>query len=268
MKQRIITGVIAFLILVVLIVIGKWALFSALVIVNAMAMFEYLTTVSQKKDILDIIFHTMIGTIMIAVNAFYPKYLLAVLVLDIILVFTKDIILKSTNTEKTIYTVWGSIYISFFISLAAGIVMGPHGVYILMMMLIACVACDTFAYFIGIRYGKHKLSPHISPKKSVEGSVAGFIAAVIICLIAGWLQPLFGQAQIRFVFFILSGLILGITAQFGDLAASMIKRQFGVKDYSNLLPGHGGILDRIDSQLFGFASMYIFIQMFFPMFLK
>ena len=268
MKQRIITGVIAFLILIVLIMIGKWALFAALLIVNAMAMFEYLTTISRKKDIPDIIFNILIGTGMIVVNAFYPKYLLTVLVLDIILVFTKDIMLKNTNTEKTIYTVWGSIYISFFISLAAGIVMGTHGVFILMMMLIACVACDTFAYFIGIRYGKHKLSPHISPKKSVEGSIAGFIAAVAICSIAGGLQIFFAQMQIQFSFFIFSGLILGVMAQFGDLAASMIKRQFDVKDYSNLLPGHGGILDRIDSQLFGFASMYIFIQMFLPMFLN
>ena len=268
MKQRIITGVIAFLILIVLIVIGKWALFVTLLLVNAMAMYEYLATISRKIDIPDIIFHVMLGSAMIVVNAFYPKYLLTVLVLDIILVFTKDILLKNTNTEKTIYTVWGSIYISFFLSLAAGIVMGTYGVYILMMMLIACVACDTFAYFIGIKYGKHKLSPHISPKKSVEGSIAGFIAAVLICVIAGSLQLFFNQLQIEFAFFVFSGVILGIMAQFGDLAASMIKRQFDVKDYSNLLPGHGGILDRIDSQLFGFASMYIFIQIFLPTFLN
>lgn len=268
MKQRIITGIIAFSILIVLIVIGKWALFATLLFVNAIAMYEYLATISRKIDIPDIVFHIMIGTVMIVVNAFYPKYLLAVLVLDIILVFTKDIILKNTNTEKTIYTVWGSIYISFFISLAAGIVMGTHGVFILMMMLIACVACDTFAYFVGIKYGKHKLSPQISPKKSIEGSIAGFIAAVLICLIAGGVQVFFNQLHIEFVFFIISGAILGVMAQFGDLAASMIKRQFGVKDYSNLLPGHGGILDRIDSQLFGFASMYIFIQIFLPVFLK
>ena len=111
-------------------------------------------------------------------------------------------------------------------------------------------ATDTFAYEIGSRFGKHKLCPTVSPKKSIEGSVAGIIASVVISVLICNLL-LMG----------VMGVVFSIVGQFGDLAASSIKRYCGEKDFSQILPGHGGLLDRVDSVLFIAPFLYIFLYL-------
>lgn len=114
-------------------------------------------------------------------------------------------------------------------------------------LLLVCVTIcsDTAAYFAGVRFGKRKIWPKVSPGKSVEGSIGGLAAAIAICVVLGLS---FGSAGLSS--FILLGLILGIMAQFGDFFESALKRAHGVKDSGRILPGHGGVLDRIDSLLF------------------
>lgn len=123
---------------------------------------------------------------------------------------------------------------------------------------------DTFALFFGLRFGRHRLSPQISPKKSVEGSVAGLVSsvlfAVLVALAAGKLSP--GTALPPLWAFALLGLVAGALSQVGDLVASLIKRHCGIKDYSNIFPGHGGMLDRMDGILFCGAACWVFFRLF------
>jgi phosphatidate cytidylyltransferase len=116
----------------------------------------------------------------------------------------------------------------------------------LFYIIFIAIATDTFAYFTGVFFGKHKLIPRISPKKTIEGSVGGtVIATVLVSLFAYFVMD---KTDLLLVIPITLG--LSIISQFGDLVASVLKRQFKIKDYGNLFPGHGGVLDRLDSMLF------------------
>jgi len=120
------------------------------------------------------------------------------------------------------------------------------------MTLLAVMACDTFAYFSGVRFGRRKLYPAVSPNKSWEGAFGGMLGALGAVLLASWTflpQLGFGQA-------LLLGLLLGCLGQIGDLFESLLKRACGVKDSGTLIPGHGGVLDRLDSLLFAFPVSY------------
>lgn len=115
--------------------------------------------------------------------------------------------------------------------------------------------CDSAAYFFGKAFGKHKLYPRISPKKSVEGAVAGFIFAIITFVGLGYLLI----PEMPWVHNLAGGIIVGVLGQIGDLAESMLKRDANVKDSSNILPGHGGLLDRFDSILFVAPSLFVYL---------
>ena len=130
------------------------------------------------------------------------------------------------------------------------------------------VATDTLAYFIGSKYGKHKLAPEISPKKSVEGAVAGLIGGAIIGVVCTFLFQMvkftpstttIHKIIIIFVIFVFS-LILSASVQVGDLVASKLKRSYEIKDFGKIFPGHGGVLDRFDSLIFAGAVYYVIVQ--------
>ena len=131
-----------------------------------------------------------------------------------------------------------------------------QGLYFLVFIFFVILLTDIAAYFFGIRFGKHKLSPVISPKKSVEGAIAGGICAAIVGLIIGKL------IGISFYHSFVLSIIVTVMAQLGDLSESLIKRDAGVKDSGHSLPGHGGILDRADSYLFSVPVAYYYIKYF------
>ncbi|MCI8272322.1 MAG: phosphatidate cytidylyltransferase [Erysipelotrichaceae bacterium] len=116
-------------------------------------------------------------------------------------------------------------------------------------IIFATYLCDTAAYFSGYFFGKHKLNPRISPKKTVEGSVGGWIFGTIGSFLFGYY---FLQASIALPMLAVSSAVLSIVGQIGDLAFSAMKRASHIKDFSNFLPGHGGVLDRLDSLVFNF----------------
>lgn len=122
---------------------------------------------------------------------------------------------------------------------------------ILIYLISITVLTDTFAYFVGMLFGKHRLAPTISPKKSVEGAIGGLAFGSIIPVLVAWGLGLFKlydfPLYLSFVVFFLISLVLSVSSQIGDLVLSKIKRRLNVKDFSNLMPGHGGILDRFDS---------------------
>ncbi|MFR3499954.1 MAG: phosphatidate cytidylyltransferase, partial [Paraclostridium bifermentans] len=129
-------------------------------------------------------------------------------------------------------------------------------IYVWLIFIISFMT-DTFAYFSGYLFGKHKLIPTISPKKTIEGSIGGILGSTICCVIFGYIFKL------DIPHMVLVGSIGSIVAQFGDLFASAIKRYVGIKDYGKLIPGHGGILDRFDSVIlvapFVYYAIYLFI---------
>ena len=124
------------------------------------------------------------------------------------------------------------------------------GAYMYLLIFISAWVCDTFAYFVGKFFGKHKLIPEISPKKTIEGAIGG-IVFTLIALISYWciVRFAFGYNGLYIQHLCLLGIILPIVSQVGDLLASSIKRQYNIKDYGNVFPGHGGVLDRFDSAM-------------------
>ena len=126
---------------------------------------------------------------------------------------------------------------------------GFHRAYLLLPFILS-FACDTFAYIVGCSIGKHKLAPKVSPKKSVEGSVGGLLGNVLCGCIFGFVMNRWFGGTISYGGMVILALVCGVVAQVGDLSFSLIKREFGIKDYGKLFLAHGGVLDRFDSVLF------------------
>jgi len=150
------------------------------------------------------------------------------------------------------WQVMGLIYLPLLLGHLVLLRQLPDGRGWVFLVLFAVMACDSLAYFVGSSFGKHKLYPSVSPKKSVEGGLGGLVGSCLgVWLAAVLFLPNFGAAQVIFV-----GLLIGIVGQIGDLFESLLKRACGVKDSGGIFPGHGGILDRLDSLLFAFPLAY------------
>ena len=124
-----------------------------------------------------------------------------------------------------------------------------YGAWLLGFVFMGSWGCDVFAYFVGSLIGKHKLIPEISPKKTIEGSLGGIVFATLGYLLLGFIMSKTSEVIPNYIVLVVAGIICSIVSQIGDLIASYIKREHGVKDYGRLLPGHGGIMDRFDSSL-------------------
>lgn len=121
-------------------------------------------------------------------------------------------------------------------------------VYLAILVFIGSWISDTFAYFTGRFFGRHKLSPTVSPKKTVEGSIGGIVFAALFALAFGLiLEALEAVSSVNIVLLLIAGAVLSVASQIGDLTASLLKREYGIKDYGHIFPGHGGVLDRFDS---------------------
>jgi len=155
-----------------------------------------------------------------------------------------------------IVTLTGIFYVIYF-SYHVALVEGISG-YSLMVWLVFITAfgTDIMAYFTGMAIGKNKLCPNISPKKTFEGAIGGVLGSVVFCGVFGY----FFAPEIIIHCLIIGG-VGGIISQLGDLTASVFKRHLGIKDYGNLIPGHGGILDRFDSVLFTAPMVYYYITL-------
>lgn len=159
-----------------------------------------------------------------------------------------------------------TIMIPFFLSTFIRLREMPDwGLYILLPFWVAWLS-DAFALFAGLLFGRHKLAPELSPKKTVEGAVGGVAGAVVTILLYGVVVSYFGWAPtVRYECLTLYALLGAPLAQFGDLAFSYIKRQYHIKDYGTIFPGHGGVLDRFDSVIFC-APLVELLIIFFPAF--
>lgn len=143
------------------------------------------------------------------------------------------------------------------------------GVYMIVYLLFCAWLGDSGAYFVGTFFGKHKLCPEISPKKTVEGFIGGIvtvgIAVTIQCLVYNLLLPSPETYKMNYAVIIPIGMVASVTGVLGDLSMSVIKRQYDVKDFGNVMPGHGGILDRFDSVLFVAPFIYVVYRFVSPL---
>lgn len=149
----------------------------------------------------------------------------------------------------------GLVYVPLLLS-HAGLLRGlPSGHLWIFSVLFLVMASDSAAYFVGRSLGRHKLYPAVSPKKTIEGSCGGLVGGIL----GLWIFSVLFFPQLRMIDILLLGAVIGLFSQVGDLFESLLKRSFGVKDSGSLIPGHGGLLDRLDSLLFAFPVAYYYV---------
>ncbi len=141
----------------------------------------------------------------------------------------------------------GAILIPFLLSALVRIINQEHGRYYILLPFVLAFSSDSGAYFAGRFFGRHKLAPVISPNKTVEGVIGGVVATVVIMMLYCVILNFGFDFKTQYLYALSYGVLGSLAAVFGDLIFSAVKRQTGIKDYGNLLPGHGGILDRFDS---------------------
>lgn len=139
----------------------------------------------------------------------------------------------------------------------------PFGKYVYLLVFISSWVTDTGAYFVGKTLGRHKLIPEVSPKKTVEGAIGGFVIGVIGLVVYGAVIGATTKAVPQYLYLAIAGGVMSLVSMLGDLIASLLKRHFGIKDYGWILPGHGGVLDRFDS-VFATAPFLFFLYYFIP----
>lgn len=197
----------------------------------------------------------------------YALALLCVFALFVFLAIELLLYHREMRFEEFALTVLSGVVLPFLLCAVVRIHSGEYGRHLILLPFVISFMSDTGAYFIGCFFGKHKLAPEISPKKTVEGLVGGvagaIIGVVIYCLV---LKFSFGFA-VNYYCIPVYGILGSFGAVLGDLCFSVIKRQTGIKDYGNLIPGHGGILDRFDSMIV-VAPLVELLMLYIPMVVK
>lgn len=179
----------------------------------------------------------------------------------IALLFIQVVLTEMKTTPKDIMiTFLGIFYVVGFLLFIPLLHGSENGKFLVWYILLAAWGTDTFAYFVGIAIGKHKFSK-ISPKKSIEGCIGGTLGAILVTLTYTWIINTHAGMEFEYWYIAVITLIFSVLGQIGDLSASSIKRHLEIKDFGNLLPGHGGILDRIDSIIFIAPFAYVLLTM-------
>lgn len=263
MRQRVITAALALVVFIPIIWYGGFVIEIAAAVLAVVGVYELF----KMKGLAMLSFEgilSAVGAIFLVLPMrhwffFLPEqannFILFYLVVMILL--GSSVISKNTYTiDEAGFPVIVSLYVGVgfqnFVSARSS------GLSILVYALFVVWATDIGAYFIGKKYGKRKLMPDVSPNKTIEGSIGGIISAVIVAFLYLTLLPHKQPFAYSVPTLLIMTVIFSIVGQFGDLVESSIKRHYGVKDSGNILPGHGGILDRFDSLLFVFPIMHLF----------
>ena len=199
------------------------------------------------------------------------------LIIGLLLAMTVIVFKGRVAFDSLMSTVFPMLYPGLFFSLIIPLQdLNTRAASTLALILTFFIASvnDTFAMFVGLKFGRHRLSPEISPKKSVEGAIAGLISSVVFAMLVPWVTGRIAlsspalQAQLSasplppLWAFGLLGLVAGGLSQIGDLVASLVKRHCGIKDFGTIFPGHGGMMDRMDGILFCGVACYVFFKIY------
>lgn len=264
LKTRVLVAIIAIPLILILSYLGKY-FFLAFILLIGILSFNELTKLVEHKNInVNFIFGEL-AIILIILNSYFSfvefNYLiLFIVILSLIIELFRN---KGSAILNLSSLYLGIFYIGFFLSTTIGIreffTEYKFGGYFIISIFASIWICDSAAYFVGLQYGKHKLFKRVSPNKSWEGAIAGFIFAIFTMVIL----KLIALQFLTLIDAIIIGLIIGIFGQIGDLVESLLKRDVNIKDASHLIPGHGGALDRFDSFLFVSPIIYLYIKIFF-----
>ena len=263
-KTRLISGIVLVLVAMLLIIPNADVLLVGTLIISLIGMYELYRVFKVEKSVL-----AMPGYLVAIL--FYVNCKFQVLSNDMLLYMTFLILLlfiyvfayPKFDAKQVMATFFGFFYVAVMLSFVPQIRYMEHGVYLTFLIFICSWGCDTSAYCVGKLIGKHKMSPILSPKKSVEGAVGGVIGAgllsFIYCMVFSRQMNLVTD---QIIFIVVASMIAALISMVGDLAASAIKRNYDIKDYGTLIPGHGGILDRFDSMIITSPIIYFALSIF------
>ncbi|WP_138207334.1 phosphatidate cytidylyltransferase [Haloimpatiens lingqiaonensis] len=261
MKNKRYLGALILAPLLIFLFIGGNLLKFLLLALSLMGMYEFFNASKQKNiNALSVFAYAFCILYYLFLNKFESSniFLISISIFTFICLCI-PVLSEKHNFIDVGITILAFIYVAVFFSFISLIEQKPHGNYLIWLVFLSSWLCDTTAYYVGKNFGKRKLNPRVSPNKSIEGSLGGLLGSTLACGVYGFFLHNLG-INIEIYHFIFIGLLCGVFCQFGDLVASSIKRLVGLKDYSNLIPGHGGILDRFDSILFASVIVYSYIS--------
>ncbi len=271
LAKRIITAVIGIIAAIFIVNYGQWV-FAAAALALGLLAWQELTAMMSCRGIKLAYWPGLAGIALLWGTAWLgnPRETVAVVLLVTFLALVKMVLKHGTFTlTDAACTVAGTLYVGLAFAhlvllrfadqsvvTAAWLGTMPAGAAYLWLAFVGTWASDTFAFFVGSQFGRHKLAPAVSPGKTTEGAAGGLAGSILAVTALGYLChfPLGHSAAI--------GLLVGVVAPLGDLVESSLKRCCGVKDSGRLLPGHGGVLDRFDSIMFAAPAVYYYLQVF------
>jgi phosphatidate cytidylyltransferase len=264
LKHRVITGIVGVPLVILAIWFGDpWPWFTLLIAAAALAgtyEFYHIANFDRREPLL------YLGLLWSLALVLSPHYrnpdVLPIVITDTMLISLICLLLRPSR-EKTFrdwaWTIVGALYVGWMLSYWLSLRGFEDGLNWVYLAMLTTFANDTGAFFIGRARGRHKLAPAISASKTWEGAVGGLICAILGAVVIATVLNLISPFTFRYWQIILLGFLVGLFAQLGDLVESLLKRNMGVKESGNLLPGHGGILDRFDSLIFVGAVVYYYV---------
>lgn len=257
-KTRLLSGIVLVIAALVLIITGGNLLLVSTLLISYIGMFELYRIFHIEKEL-----PGMVGYLAATVYycnlkfGFLPDLMMFVLGLLILLMFVYVFTYPKYKTEQLLAAFFGVFYVAVMLSYVYQTRMLSMGAYIVWLIFLCSWGCDTCAYCVGVLIGKHKMSPKLSPKKSVEGAVGGVVGAALLTILYGMVfKNAMGVGNTEVYIMAAISAVGALVSMVGDLTASAIKRNFDIKDYGKLIPGHGGILDRFDSVIFTAPMIY------------
>ncbi|TDX51895.1 phosphatidate cytidylyltransferase [Orenia marismortui] len=267
LKMRILSAIVAIPLLILIFKFGGLPFFILNLVVVGLGINEYFKLAQAKGIEVNKLLGVLLGLILIFItylNSNTPSIIYGYLILSFLIILLKQVLIKVDESAllATATTFFGVFYIAGLFSHLIllynleGIDGRNIGKLFVWLPILATWITDTGAYFTGINFGKHSLSPKISPNKTIEGSIGGLLFSVILTVLISI------HLDINYFHGIILGIIIAVFAQLGDLCESVFKRDAQIKDSGDVIPGHGGILDRIDSLLFTLPVVYYYLQWF------
>ena len=247
-KTRLISGIVLVIIALATIISGSWILFFTLLAVSLIGMRELYNVMKVSNEhvtVLELVGYLGAVLYYIAIKFDFGNFgMMAVIVSMILILFVYVFGYPKYHAEQVMAAFFGVVYVAVMLSFIYLTRNLPDGKFLVWLIFLCSWGCDTCAYCVGMLIGKHKMAPVLSPKKSIEGAVGGVVGAALLGVIYA------AATQGKMAEYALICGVGALISMVGDLAASAIKRNQGIKDYGKLIPGHGGILDRFDSVIF------------------
>ena len=253
-KTRLLSGILLVIIALATIISGDYVLFFTLLAVSLIGMRELYRAMKVQDEKINLLAAAgYLGAVLyyLAVLLDFERYgVLAIIFGLVLLMFVYVFTYPTYEAGQVMPALFGIVYVAVMLSFIYLTRELPGGKFHVWLIFLCSWGCDTCAYCVGMLIGKHKMAPKLSPKKSIEGGIGGLAGAALLGALYALAINKWGGASAGVGEYALICFVGGIISMIGDLAASAIKRDSGIKDYGTLIPGHGGILDRFDSIIF------------------